>query len=192
MLSRTASGLRFALVPPGRVPQELSMICQGITSDAVPCTRHAIKSDCYCTWHDLSRKPITPKIAGWISSAQVNIPDQQVDTLASAQYRFNYAMIRLNEEQGFNRSMVFSVRFLTVTTLLLLTPELTHTARGQMITDKLINRMSQYPHLAAYREYFARKLSVRHRQKAKKRYIESIIKESDLGQDIAGVVSSFV
>ena len=168
------------------------MICQGITSDAVPCTRHAIKSDCYCTWHDLARVPITPKIAGWISSAQVNIMDQQVDTLASAQYRFNYAMIRLNEEQGFNRSMVFSVRFLTVTKLLLLTPELTHTDRGQIITDKLINRMSQYPHLAAYREYFARKLSVRHRQEAQKRYIESVIKESDLGQDIAGVVASFV
>lgn len=168
------------------------MRCQGITSEALPCTRSAIKSDCYCTWHELSRMPITPKIAGWISSAQVGILEQKVDTLASAQYRFNYAMIRLNEEQGFHRSMVFSVRFLTVTTLLLLTPELTHTDRGQMITDKLINRMSLYPHLAAYCEYFARKLSVKHRQEAKKRYIESIIRESHLGQDIAGVIASFV
>jgi len=136
--------------------------------------------------------PITPKIAGWISSAQVSILDQHVNTIEAARYRFNYAMIRLNEEQGFERSMVFSVRFLTVTKLLLLTPELSHSARGQMIVDKLINRMRLYPHLAAYCEYFARKLSVKHRQEAMKRYTNSVIKESALGQDIAGVIAGFV
>jgi DNA gyrase/topoisomerase IV subunit B len=47
-------------------------------------------------------------------------------------------------------------------------------------------------HLAYYREYFARKLSHRHKQEAQQKYAESIIRESDLGQDIAGVIASFL
>jgi len=168
------------------------MRCKGITSEATLCANSATKNDCYCTWHELSRMPITPKIPGWISSAHVNIMEQQVDTIESARYRFNYAMTRLNEEQGFDRGIVYSIRLLTVTKLLLLTPELAHGNRSQMIIDKLINRMRQYPHLAAYCEYFARKLSVKHRQEAMKRYTASIIKESELGQDISEVISSFV
>jgi hypothetical protein len=167
------------------------MRCKGITIRATQCLLSAYENDCYCKGHSLDRVPNTPKIDGWVSTSQLTILEFQLKTLESARYHFNYAMSSLNESNN-DKSIVYSIRFLKVTTILLLNPELARGDRAQMIIDKLINRMKSYPHLASYCEYFARKLSVKHREDSKKRFVESVITESILGQDIASVIIGFM
>jgi len=164
------------------------MRCRGITAKATQCTNKAIDSDCYCNCHLLCHVPSTPRITDWISNSQLAVLEYPIKTLNEAKYQLNYAMASFNEAYK-SSGIIYSVRFFKVTTLLLLNPEfLNH----NVLINKLIRCMSRFPHLASYREYFARKLSIKYREEARKKFVNSIISESILGQDIASVIVGFM
>jgi hypothetical protein len=82
---------------------------------------------------------------------------------------------------------------MVLTLTLLKHPDLA--AKLQKVVDSCMDKMAEYPHLAHYREYFGRKLSVRHREQAKakyKAYVHHVVNESVLGLDIADVVTYLV
>jgi hypothetical protein len=84
-------------------------------------------------------------------------------------------------------------QLLMLTLVLLKHPELA--AKLQIVVDACMSKMTKYPHLAHYREYFGRKLSVNHREQAKTRYkayVHRVVTESVLGIDIADVVTYLV
>ena len=158
------------------------MQCRAITTKNTQCTRKAVGNDCYCTTQVFGDKPpSTPRIDGWYSSSIMKVPP------ASDHNR--RALIRALRDAG--GPIQRRIRFLTLTEYFLKYPE----QATQNNVETCLSVMGEGNHLAYYREYFARKLSHRHRQEAKQKMVkiaESIITESELGQDIAGVIASFL
>ena len=148
-----------------------------MTGKATQCSRKAVGSDCYCKTHIFGDKPpSTPSIPGWLSTSSIKItPDC---TLGKIRLK-----LELSKDVIQRR-----IWFLTLTEYFLKNPSKATQSNIEICLDK----MKDGPHLAYYREYFARKLSQRHRQEARQKYAESIIRDSDLGQDIAEVVARFV
>jgi hypothetical protein len=72
---------------------------------------------------------------------------------------------------------------------------LVYSGGDNQLVDACTEYMGKFPHLAHYREYFARTLSIRHREAAKnkyKQYVHRIVSASVLGIDIADVVTRFI
>ena len=61
----------------------------------------------------------------------------------------------------------------------------------QARVDMCLDRMKNVPQLAEYREQFARRLSKKYRHQARQKYVESIIRQSELGQDIAEIIAKY-
>ena len=153
-----------------------------MTSKARQCSRNAVGSDCYCKTHIFGNKaPPTPRIDGWYSSSIMNVPE------ASVQARRK--LIRdLKNSDGLVQKRI---RFLTLTEYFLKYPEQATQSNVEECL-KAMDGVGDRNHLSYYKEYFARKLSHRHQQESRQKYVQSIIRESDLGQDIAEVVARFV
>ena len=170
-----SSYVRFELV--------IKMQCRAITSKATPCSRKAVGSDCYCKTHIFGNKPpSTPRIDGWYSSSTMRVPS------ISSEFVRRKLVRDLRDADGLIQKRI---RFLTLTEYFLKYPEQATQLHVEACLKAMDNE-GKSTHLAYYREYFARKLSQRHRQEARQKYAESIIRESDLGQDIAEVVARFV
>ena len=171
------------------------MICQGITTKSTPCKNRAIANKNYCRCHG-PPIPVTPVIEGWISSSEVEIPNSFIKDYSTAFYHIHSAVMESSKitdntddvSRGRRRYLFFKVTLI----LMKCTALLKTTDSFQRIIDMCIIKMESHPHLNEYCEYFARKLSVRHREEAKKRFANSIITESILGQDIAGVIVGFM
>ena len=159
------------------------MQCRAITAKATQCTRSAVGSDCYCKTHVFGNKPpVTPRIEGWYSSSTMRVP--------TASDRARRKLIRdLRDADGLIQKRI---RFLTLTEYFLKYPDQATQLNVEACLKAMVDAEGGGTHLAYYREYFARKLSHKHKQKAQQKYAESIIRESDLGQDIAGVIASFL
>lgn len=159
------------------------MQCRAITTKNTQCTRKAVGSDCYCKTHVFGDKPpATPRIEGWYSSSTMRVP--------AASDRARIKLITdLRDSDGLIQKRI---RFLTLTEYFLKYPEQATQLNVEACLKAMRDAQGEGTHLAYYREYFARKLSHRHKREAQQKYAESIIRESDLGQDIAGVIASFL
>ena len=169
------------------------MICQGITIKSTPCKNRAIANKNYCRCHG-PPIPITPAIEGWISSSEVEIPNSFIKDYSTAVYHIHTAVMESSEiidDADVSRDRRRYL-FFKVTLILMKCSALLRKASFQRIIDVCIVKMTGYPHLKEYCEYFSRKLSVNHREEAKKRFVNSIITESILGQDIASVIVGFM
>lgn len=166
------------------------MICQGITTKSTPCKNRAIGTRNYCKCHG-PPVPITPAIPGWPSSSDIKIPSNQT---CSDEAAICYISKRINEAASLSDTYIVRRRllFLEITAILLKRHQLVKLGKMDTIIDICLSRMHSHPHLVEYREYFARKLSTVYRKAAQKKFMLSIITESILGQDIAGVIVGFM
>jgi len=164
------------------------MICQGITIKSTPCKNRAIANKNYCRCHG-PPVPITPIIYDWISSSDVIIPQKFVKNYTTAFYHITSS---IRESDKNNNPTMNRFLFFKITNILLKSPSLLKTINMQPIINMCIIKMKPFPHLKEYREYFARKLSINHRDEARKKFVNSIISESILGQDIASVIVGFM
>jgi len=58
--------------------------------------------------------------------------------------------------------------------------------------NSIIGKMEKHEHLADYLEYFRRKVDAGYRLSARKKYIDYIISNSELGRDVSSVICSFL
>ena len=160
------------------------MQCRAITAKATQCTRSAVGSDCYCKTHVFGNKPpATPRIEGWYSSSTMRVP------IIACEFARRKLIKDLRDADGLIQKRI---RFLTLTEYFLKYPDQATQLNVEACLKAMRDAQGEGTHLSYYREYFARKLSHKHKQKAQQKYAESIIRESDLGQDIAGVIASFL
>jgi len=134
------------------------MNCRGITQSGSVCRLSAVGSDCYCARHSLTKEPTAPTAVGWPSTKglvrwvsarpsdwiQTNVPTGDVASLRADQ-------------------------FLMLTLLLLRKRHLA--SEMQPLVDACLAHMAQFTHLAHYREYFGRELSVQYREAARRRLV---------------------
>lgn len=170
------------------------MQCKGITSSATQCTRKASSFDSYCRCHSMARVPTTPAFDNWVSSSEIKIPGHFIRTRIDA---FHYLQAKIQQMSKITDEMDILMTqrrrgFLEITSIIIQRPDLLEINNVDKLIEKTLIKMNKTPHLAAYSEYFARRFSKPHREKAKKRYIESVIRESILGQDIADVILGFM
>jgi len=160
------------------------MQCRGVTRKGVQCQLVAVGTDCYCARHVLTRMPSVPAVRDWPSSACLvnHLPQQPVRWIKETMGQATEQGVALKPYQ-----------LLMLTLTLLKHPELSN--RVQNVIDACMDKMAAHPHLAHYREYFGRKLSIRHREQARARYkayVHRVVTESVLGIDIADVVTYLV
>lgn len=164
--------------------QAKEMRCRGITRSGVQCGLVAVGTDCYCARHVLTRMPTVPAAIDWPSSTclEGNLPRHPV--------RWIKTTMDTASEQGVPLK---PYQFLMLTLVLLKHPELSN--KLQTVIDGCMDKMATVPHLAHFREYFGRKLSMRHRAEARARYkayVHRTVTASELGIDIADVVTYLV
>jgi hypothetical protein len=171
------------------------MRCRGITAKGTICSLVASGTDCYCKVHAMTKLPVVPAAIGWPSS----------NTLSNGAQNIEHPIRWISTHIGEVISGAKRIRelnnaiFLKLTLVLIHKPhlvdQLTNGQLGTKLVDLCVQYMGEFPHLAHYREYFARKLSKRHREEAKARYrkyVHHVVTESDLGIDIADVVTRFI
>ena len=134
------------------------MQCRGITQTGSVCRLSAVGSDCYCSRHSLSKAPTAPTAVGWPSTKGL---------VRWAVFRHR-TWLQANVS-GLNVGALRTDQFLMATLILLRDRQLA--SEMQPLVDACLAHMAQFPHLAQYREYFGRELSVQYREAARRRLV---------------------
>jgi len=156
------------------------MRCRGVTQSGGVCLVSAVGTDCYCARHSLAKAPTAPRAVGWPSSKGLVrwVGARPRDWIAANVASGDVASLRTDQ-------------FLKLTLLLLQYRHLTGESQG--LIDSCLAHMSQFPHLAQYREYFGRELSQSHRAAARARLRDFYFRRVDgLCDDVVGVILAAV
>ena len=130
------------------------MRCRGVTTKRVRCSLRAVGSDCYCKLHTFDGIPMTHRARGFPPT------------------RVIVNWVSMDPARDVRTAVVSKLRplaFLRLTVTLLNHRELAD--QNQVLVEQCMDHMSQYPHLAHYREYFARKVLKRYKEESKKKLI---------------------
>jgi hypothetical protein len=139
------------------------MQCRGITQSGSVCRLSAVGSDCYCSRHSLSKAPMTPTAVGWPSTKGIS------RWAVFRQHNFRYRAWLQTNVPGLDFGALRTDQFLLATLILLHDRQLA--SEMQPLVDACLAHMAQFPHLAHYREYFGRELSVQYREAARRRLV---------------------
>ena len=160
--------------------------CLAIINDNVQC-KNTVKND-YCHCHKYSHG-IYHNAEGWPTMSLVR-RSMYNDVNNLSQLKF---MIRRYLRQVQDTTISRRTHGLMVTESLIKyriffvdTPEL------ELSINSIVDKMKKHEHLADYLEYFRRKVDNIYRLNARKRYIDYIISNSELGRDVSSVICSFL
>ena len=160
--------------------------CLAITNNSTRCKRNTKNGYCQCHYYSYA---IYKNASEWPTMAQVRKKIKTVDNLDEINNFFiklkwygsvlekRTTLIVISESLLKYRSLYFD--------------DLNYPGWKKLI-GIVINKMVEFDHLDDYLLHFRKKVDKEYRLIAQKKYINYIISHSELGQDIAGVITSFL